>query len=89
MSPARDWHPARFLPDCREGGRAFCRARALVSDAILPGVVALPTGAWFGDPGGNLDPDGNPKGTRIFGAVAHELREKNYMKIISLAPEVL
>jgi len=31
----------------------------------------------------------NPKGTRIFGAVARELREKNFTKIISLAPEVL
>lgn len=31
----------------------------------------------------------NPKGSRIFGPVARELREKNYMKIISLAPEVL
>jgi large subunit ribosomal protein L14 len=33
--------------------------------------------------------DRNPKGTRIFGPVARELREKNFMKIISLAPEVL
>ena len=33
--------------------------------------------------------DNNPKGTRIFGPVARELRDKNYMKIISLAPEVL
>jgi large subunit ribosomal protein L14 len=33
--------------------------------------------------------DGNPKGTRIFGAVARELREKNYMKIVSLATEVV
>ena len=33
--------------------------------------------------------DGNPKETRIFGPVARELREKNYMKILSLAPEVL
>ena len=33
--------------------------------------------------------DGNPKGTRIFGAVARELREKNYMKIVSLASEVI
>ena len=33
--------------------------------------------------------DGNPRGTRIFGPVARELREKNYMKILSLAPEVL
>lgn len=33
--------------------------------------------------------DGNPRGTRIFGPVARELREKKYMKIVSLAPEVL
>ncbi len=37
-----------------------------------------------------LDLDGkNPKGTRIFGPVARELREKGFMKIVSLAPEVL
>jgi len=37
-----------------------------------------------------LDTDGqNPKGTRIFGPVARELREKGYTKIVSLAPEVL
>jgi len=37
-----------------------------------------------------LDADGvNPKGTRIFGPVARELREKAFMKIISLAPEVI
>ncbi len=37
-----------------------------------------------------LDADGrNPRGTRIFGPVARELREKGYMKIVSLAPEVL
>lgn len=36
-----------------------------------------------------VDPEGNPKGTRIFGAVARELREKSYMKIISLAQEVV
>jgi large subunit ribosomal protein L14 len=36
-----------------------------------------------------IDADGNPIGTRIFGAVARELREKNYMKIISLASEVV
>ena len=36
-----------------------------------------------------LGTDGNPKGTRIFGPVARELRAKNFMKIISLAPEVL
>jgi large subunit ribosomal protein L14 len=36
-----------------------------------------------------LNPQGEPRGTRIFGPVARELRDKNYMKIISLAPEVL
>jgi large subunit ribosomal protein L14 len=36
-----------------------------------------------------IDETKNPIGTRIFGPVARELREKNYMKIISLAPEVL
>jgi len=33
--------------------------------------------------------DGNPRGTRIFGPVARELRDRNFMKIISLAPEVV
>lgn len=36
-----------------------------------------------------IDDDGNPRGTRIFGAVARELREKAYMKIVSLASEVI
>jgi large subunit ribosomal protein L14 len=36
-----------------------------------------------------IDKDQNPKGTRIFGPVARELRDRNFMKIISLAPEVL
>lgn len=36
-----------------------------------------------------IDDDGNPKGTRIFGAVARELRDKSYMKIVSLAQEVV
>ena len=36
-----------------------------------------------------VDEQGNPRGTRIFGAVARELREKNYMKIVSLASEVV
>jgi large subunit ribosomal protein L14 len=36
-----------------------------------------------------LDNDNNPRGTRIFGAVARELRQKNFMKILSLAPEVV
>ena len=36
-----------------------------------------------------INDDGNPKGTSIFGPVARELREKKFMKILSLAPEVL
>lgn len=36
-----------------------------------------------------VDADGNPRGTRIFGAVARELRAKNFMKIVSLAPDVI
>jgi large subunit ribosomal protein L14 len=36
-----------------------------------------------------LNTQGEPRGTRIFGPVARELREKNFMKIVSLAPEVL
>jgi large subunit ribosomal protein L14 len=36
-----------------------------------------------------IDPTGNPTGTRIFGPVARELRDRRYMKIVSLAPEVL
>ncbi|MEM9064152.1 MAG: 50S ribosomal protein L14 [Planctomycetota bacterium] len=36
-----------------------------------------------------INDEGNPKGTRIFGPVARELRDRNYMKIVSLAPEVL
>jgi large subunit ribosomal protein L14 len=36
-----------------------------------------------------IDANNNPRGTRIFGPVARELRDRNFMKIISLAPEVL
>ncbi len=36
-----------------------------------------------------IDDNNNPKGTRIFGPVGRELRDKNFMKIVSLAPEVL
>jgi len=36
-----------------------------------------------------INPQGEPRGTRIFGPVGRELREKQYMKIVSLAPEVL
>lgn len=36
-----------------------------------------------------IDAQGNPRGTRVFGPVARELRDKNFMKIVSLAPEVI
>ena len=36
-----------------------------------------------------IDPQNNPRGTRVFGPVARELRDRNFMKIVSLAPEVL
>lgn len=36
-----------------------------------------------------IDKDLNPRGTRVFGPVARELRDKNFMKIVSLAPEVI
>ncbi len=36
-----------------------------------------------------INPDNNPRGTRVFGPVARELRDRNFTKIVSLAPEVL
>jgi len=36
-----------------------------------------------------INKDGNPRGSRVFGPVARELRDKNFTKIVSLAPEVL
>lgn len=36
-----------------------------------------------------VNPDNNPRGTRIFGPIAREIRDKNFSKIVSLAPEVL
>ena len=41
------------------------------------------------NPAVSVHPAGNPRGTRIFGPVARELRERQYMRIVSLAPEVL
>jgi large subunit ribosomal protein L14 len=67
---------------------------------IVKAVIVRCTKEWRRDDGSYikfddnaaviLDTDGqNPKGTRIFGPVARELREKGFMKIVSLAPEVL
>jgi large subunit ribosomal protein L14 len=66
---------------------------------VLPAVVVR-TAKEYGRPDGSfirfdenaaviLTDKTNPKGTRIFGPVARELRERNFMKIVSLAPEVL
>jgi len=63
-------------------------------------AVIVRTRKQFGRPDGTyisfdenaavlIDPQNNPRGTRIFGPVARELRERNFMKIVSLAPEVL
>ncbi len=63
-------------------------------------AVVVRTAKEYGRPDGSyirfddnaaviLDDRKNPKGTRIFGPVARELREKGFMKIVSLAPEVL
>jgi len=63
-------------------------------------AVVVRTAKEFGRPDGSyirfednaaviVDKDKNPKGTRIFGPVARELREKQFTKIVSLAPEVL
>ena len=67
---------------------------------IVKAVIVRTAKEWRRDDGSTirfddnaaviLDTDGkNPRGTRIFGPVARELREKGFMKIVSLAPEVL
>jgi large subunit ribosomal protein L14 len=67
---------------------------------VVKAVIVRTTKEWRREDGSSirfddnaaviLDNDGqNPKGTRIFGPVARELREKGFMKIISLAPEVV
>jgi len=73
---------------------------AAVKKGDVVRAVVVRTAKTYGRPDGTyirfddnaavvLDDRGNPKGTRIFGPVARELRDKNFMKIISLAPEVL
>ena len=63
-------------------------------------AVVVRTAKEYGRPDGShirfdenaavlITPQGSPRGTRIFGPVARELRDRNYMKIVSLAPEVL
>lgn len=63
-------------------------------------AVVVRTAQEFGRPDGShirfddnaavlINPQGNPRGTRIFGPVARELRDRHFMRIVSLAPEVL
>jgi large subunit ribosomal protein L14 len=63
-------------------------------------AVVVRTAQEFGRPDGShirfddnaavlINPQGNPRGTRIFGPVARELRDRQFMRIVSLAPEVL
>jgi large subunit ribosomal protein L14 len=73
---------------------------AVKKSEIVKAVIVRCSKEWRRDDGSSirfddnaaviLDPSGqNPRGTRIFGPVARELREKGFMKIVSLAPEVL
>ena len=65
-------------------------ARAAVLFVFLCGIAPIISAADSADCSGVIvDENRNPKGTRIFGAVARELREKGYMKIVSLASEVV
>ena len=74
---------ARTIECIRVMGRSRKRT-AGVGDVIIAAVKqAIPNAAVL------INNQGNPRGTRIFGPVARELRDRNYMKIVSLAPEVL
>jgi large subunit ribosomal protein L14 len=75
-------------------------AGSVKKSEIVKAVIVRATKEWRREDGSSirfddnaaviLDVDGqNPKGTRIFGPVARELREKGFMKIVSLAPEVI
>ena len=73
---------------------------AAVKKGDVVRAVVVRTAKEFGRPDGSyirldeyaavlINNQGNPRGTRIFGPVARELRDRNYMKIVSLAPEVI
>ncbi|MBI3087565.1 MAG: 50S ribosomal protein L14 [Candidatus Omnitrophica bacterium] len=64
--------------------------RGVIVRTVAP--VRRPDGTWLRFDTNAvvlIDPQGNPRGTRVFGPVARELRERRFMKIISLAPEVV
>ena len=73
---------------------------AAVKKGDVVRAVVVRTAAEYGRPDGShirfddnaavlITPQGNPRGTRIFGPVARELRERQFMRIVSLAPETL
>ncbi len=73
---------------------------AAVKKGDVVRAVVVRTAAEYGRPDGShirfddnaavlINPQGTPRGTRIFGPVARELREKQFMRIVSLAPETL
>ncbi|HEU0073219.1 MAG TPA: 50S ribosomal protein L14 [Dehalococcoidia bacterium] len=78
----------------------LAQPNAAVKKGEVVKAVVVRTAKGYGRPDGSyirfdenaaviLSDTQNPRGTRIFGPVARELRERNYMKIVSLAPEVL
>jgi large subunit ribosomal protein L14 len=78
----------KSLPSCQLDDKKVHKCVVIRTKSPLKradgGYVRFDTNA-----GVMIDNEGNPIGTRIFGAVARELREKNFMKIISLASEVV
>ena len=82
------------------GAVKVAQPNAQVKKGDVVRAVVVRVAKEFGRPDGSnirfdenaavlITPQGNPRGTRIFGPVARELRERNFMKIVSLAPEVI
>lgn len=86
-------------PNSNSGSGAGSNSNAVKKSEVVTAVVVRTTADIKRNDGSVIrfddnaaviiNKDGNPKGTRVFGPVARELRDKNYMKIVSLAPEVI
>lgn len=90
---------------CRVGDIVVCAVKSATPQGsvkksdVVKAVIVRCTKEWRREDGSSirfddnaaviLDNNLNPRGTRIFGPVARELREKGFMKIVSLAPEVI
>ena len=96
----RSQKPTAGVGDVIVGSVKQAIPNAAVKKGDIVKAVIVRTAKEYGRPDGSyirfdenaavlIDNNGNPRGTRIFGPVARELRDHNYMKIISLAPEVL